>query len=93
LNEWFSQHPWITFLIIYALITYVFNKVFRVRKLPILKDLIIYLLLGLGAIMLLVFQVGANLPIVYSLALAVSLMLIVRIRYWVNGRSRKSSGG
>jgi len=93
MNEWFSQHPWITFLIIYVLLTYVYNKVFRTRRLPILKALIIYILLGIGSIMLLVFQIDARLPIVPSLAVAVSLMFVVRIRYWITARSNKSSGG
>ncbi|WP_019533035.1 YlaH-like family protein [Paenibacillus ginsengihumi] len=89
MREWFLDHPWITYLIIFVLITYVYNKVFRARKLPLLKDLIIYLLLALGSIMLLFFQL-AGLPIVPSLSIAVILMLIVRIRYFIQERQTKT---
>lgn len=87
--EWFASHPWITFIIIYVLLTYVYNKVFRVRKLPILKELIVYLGIAVGAFILLLFQVDLRLPIVYSIGVAVSLMLIVRIRYWITDRIGK----
>lgn len=89
MREWFLNHPWITYLIIFVLITYVYNKVFRARKLPLLKDLIIYLLLALGSLMLLFFQL-AGLPIVPSLSIAVILMLMVRIRYFIQERQTKT---
>ncbi len=82
LSHWLAVHPWITFILIYVFLVYIYNKVFRVRKLPILKDLIIYLLIGVGASILLLFQIGADLPIVLSLTVAISLMVIVRIRYF-----------
>jgi hypothetical protein len=85
MTEWFREHPYITFLLIYAMITYVYNKVFKVRRLPILKEAIIYLLLGVGALMLLFFQL-ATLPIVPCLAVAIGLMLMVRIRYFFQDR-------
>jgi hypothetical protein len=90
MNQWFTQHPWITFIIIYVLLVYVYNKVFRVRKLPILKDLVIYLLIALGAFILLIFQSG-QLPIVYCLAAAVLLMFIVRVRTWMLKRGNKEA--
>ncbi|CAG7605848.1 hypothetical protein PAESOLCIP111_00853 [Paenibacillus solanacearum] len=88
MTEWFGEHPWITFLLIFILITYVYNKVFRTRKLPVLKSAIIYLLLALGSFMLMFFQI-AGLPIVPSLTVAVALMLMVRIRYFIQERSAK----
>ena len=88
MTEWFGEHPWITFLLIFILITYVYNKVFRTRKLPVLKSAIIYLLLALGSFMLLFFQI-AGLPIVPSLSVAVALMLMVRVRYFIQERSAK----
>lgn len=86
--EWFGAHPFFTWLLIFILITYVYNKVFRTRKLPILKDAIIYLLLALGSGMLLFFQL-AGLPIVLSMTVAVVLMLMVKIRYFFQERSEK----
>ncbi|MBD0379148.1 YlaH-like family protein [Paenibacillus sedimenti] len=86
MTEWFGNHIFITYILIFVLMTYVYNKVFRTRKLPVLKALIIYILLAIGSVMLLFFQV-AGLPIVPSLAIAVFLMLLVRIRYFVEKRS------
>ncbi|MEB3100662.1 YlaH-like family protein [Ferviditalea candida] len=79
-TDWLAAHPWITYFLIYVFLVYIYNKVFRVRKLPLLKDLIVYLLIALGAFMLLFFQIGAGLPIVMSLMVAIALMLVVRIR-------------
>lgn len=91
MNEWFVNHPWIAFILIYIFLAYVYNKVFRVRKLPILKELIIYLMFGLGAGMLLLFQLDAGLPIIPCLSIAVALMFMVRIRYFVEKRQNKKS--
>lgn len=89
MTGWLAQHPWITYILIFVFLVYIYNKVFRVRKLPILKNLIVYLLMGLGAFLLLIFQIDAGLPMVFSLAIAVALMLMVRIRYFVEERSKK----
>ncbi len=88
MNEWFAQHPWITYLIIFVLVAFIYNKVFRVRKLPLLKDLIVYLIMAVGSFLLLIFQID-GLPIVPSMGVAVLLMAVVRVRYWVTERSRK----
>ena len=85
MTEWFREYPFLTFILIYIMITYVYNKVFKTRRLPILKEAIIYLLLGVGAGMLLLFQLG-SLPIVPCLAVAIGLMLMVRIRYFFQDR-------
>ncbi|HZG88293.1 YlaH-like family protein [Paenibacillus sp.] len=90
MNEWFFEHVWITYALIYALVTYVYNKVFRVRKLPLLKDAIIYLLIGVGSFILLIFQMF-GLPIILSLSVAVGLMLLVRVRYFVEGRAKRKA--
>ncbi|MFC5450214.1 YlaH-like family protein [Paenibacillus aestuarii] len=86
MNAWLADHIYTTYILIFVFMTYVYNKVFRTRKLPVLKSLIIYVLLALGSVMLLFFQV-AGLPIVLSLAVAVGLMLLVRVRYFVEKRS------
>lgn len=49
------------------------------------KSLLIYGLILCGSYMLLFFQL-MGLPILISLAIAIGLMLIVRIRYWIQGR-------
>lgn len=91
MTDWFRAHPFLTFIIIYVLMTYVYNKVFKMRRLPILKEAVIYILLGVGAFMLMLFQMAA-LPIVASLAVAVSMMLIVRIRYFFQERAQRKQG-
>jgi hypothetical protein len=82
----FGMYNWIYYVLIYFFLIYIYNKVFRTRKLPILKNAIVYLIIAVGAFMLLIFQVDAGLPIVYSLGIAIALMLTVRIRYFLAER-------
>ncbi|GIQ67988.1 hypothetical protein DUZ99_05245 [Xylanibacillus composti] len=84
---------WVTWILIFLFLSYIYNKVFRVRKLPILKDLIVYAIMLAGAFLLLIFQVDAGLPILYSLTVAVLLMFTVRVRYWVEERRKGSEAG
>lgn len=79
-SDQFGIYNWIYYVTIFVLLVFIYNKVFRTRKLPLLKNLILYVLLAIGAFMLLLFQVDVGLPIIYSLGVAVALMLIVRIR-------------
>ncbi|MFC7681532.1 YlaH-like family protein [Paenibacillus sp. GCM10028914] len=91
MQAWFAAHPIVSYIIIFVLITYVYNKVFRVKqKLPILKEVLLYILMALGSGMLLIFQVD-KLPIIQCLLVAVALMLMVRIRYFVEDRQKKKS--
>lgn len=91
MSQWFVDNPWIAYALIYVLVVFVYNKVFRVRKLPILKEILIYLIIAAGAFILLLFQLDARLPIIQCLAVAVLLMLMVRIRYMVEKRTGNSS--
>jgi hypothetical protein len=85
MTEWFRDHPLITFMVLYFGLAFVYVKVFRARRLPVLKELIIYLLIGIGALLLWLFQLDLQLPVVQSMLAALALMLIVRIRlYFVN---------
>lgn len=92
MQQWLFEHPWITYILIYVFLVYIYNKVFRVRKLPILKDAVIYLTIAVGAFVLLLFQLDLELPIVISLGVAVALMLTVRIRYWMLEREQRKNG-
>lgn len=89
MNVWFIDHPYLTFLLIYVMITFVYNKVFRTRRLPLLKALIVYVLLGVGAGILLFFQIVVKLPIIPCVAVAIFLMFLVRVRYFVEERRKK----
>ncbi|GIP51716.1 YlaH-like family protein [Paenibacillus vini] len=90
MQAWFAQNPVISYILIYVLVIFVYNKVFRTQqKLPLLKEIILYLLMAIGSFLLLIFQID-KLPIIQCLLVAVVLMLMVRIRYFVEGRrSRK----
>lgn len=90
LNDWLTDHLWVTYLLIFFMIAYVYNKVFRVRKLPILKNLIVYFVIALGSLMLLIFQIDASLPIVQSLAVAIAMMAVYRLRVLYLSRGKKT---
>lgn len=94
MNEWLLGHPFITFLLLYASLAFVYSKVFRQRRLPVLKEAVIYLLIGVGALILWLLQMDLRMPVMQSMLAALSLMLIVRIRMYVLDRSeaKKRSG-
>lgn len=87
-SAWFAAHYWITFILIYIFIIYIYNKVFRVRQLPILKNAVVYLAAAGGAFILLYFQL-MTLPVIYCLAVVICMMLIVRVRYFITGLRKK----
>ncbi len=64
----------------------------RNRKFMVLgKSLLIYFLIYLGSLMLAFFQL-MGLPIIISLAIAIMLMLIVRVRYWIQNLQAGKGG-
>ncbi|MFK7693416.1 YlaH-like family protein [Paenibacillus sp. HJGM_3] len=89
MQAWLAEHLWITYILIYVFLVYIYNKVFRTRRLPILKAAIVYLLMAVGALILLMFQVDLDLPILLCLLVAVALMFMVRVRYWVEARQKR----
>ncbi|NUU62387.1 YlaH-like family protein [Paenibacillus agri] len=94
MQTWFANHPVIAYIVIFVLLTYVYNQVFRVnQKLSIGKEIVLYVMMALGSGMLLIFQ-HDKLPIIQCLLVAVSLMLLVRVRYFVEARQkRKAASG
>ncbi|MFD2702204.1 YlaH-like family protein [Paenibacillus shunpengii] len=91
MQAWFASHPIVSYVVIFVLITYVYNKVFRPQqKMPLLKEILLYILMAIGSFMLLVFQID-KLPIIQCLLVAVALMLLVRIRYFVEARQKKKT--
>ncbi|MGN7761196.1 MULTISPECIES: YlaH-like family protein [Paenibacillus] len=88
---WFAEHPIVAYIVIFILLTYVYNRVFRVnQKLPIGKEIVLYLMMAVGSGMLLIFQ-HDKLPIIQCLLVAVGLMLLVRVRYMVEARQRRKA--
>ncbi|MNI87252.1 hypothetical protein D3C73_1444330 [compost metagenome] len=60
------------------------------QKLPIGKEIVLYLMMALGSGMLLIFQ-HDKLPIIQCLLVAVGLMLLVRVRYMVEARQKRKA--
>ncbi|MHA6484752.1 YlaH-like family protein [Paenibacillus sp. strain BS8-2] len=92
MQEWFSEHKLISYLVILAFTIYIFNSVFRPQagRLPILKEVLVYLLMAFGSGILMILQVD-KLPIIQCMAIAVVMMLMLRGRQlydkWKKGRS------
>ncbi|AIQ70472.1 YlaH-like family protein [Paenibacillus graminis] len=91
MQSWFAAHPIVAYIVIFILLTYVYNRVFRVnQKLPIGKEIVLYVMMALGSGMLLIFQ-HDKLPIIQCLLVAVGLMLLVRVRYMVKARQKRKA--
>jgi len=88
MNAWLTDNMGIAYILIFVLVAYIYNKVFRVRRLPMLKELIVYALIAAGSFILLIFQIDANLPILQCLAIAVAMMAAYRIRVLYLKRKR-----
>ncbi len=89
IQEWLAEHLLFTYLIIFAMIAFVYNTVFRVRRLPVLKNLIVHIVIAIGSMLLWFFQL-AQLPIVQSLSVAIVLMAVYRIRVFYLAKTSKS---
>lgn len=79
MQQWFSDHPLISYLLILAFTIYIFNAVFRMGKLPILKEILVYIIMAAGCLILLVLQID-KLPIIQCMGVAVAMMVLVRLR-------------
>jgi hypothetical protein len=80
MTEWLREHPFITFVLLYISLAFVYVKVFRQKRLPVLKELIIFAAIGIGALILWLFQLDLRMPVAQCMLAALSLMLIVRVR-------------
>lgn len=91
MQVWFADHPVIAYIVIFILLSFVYNRVFRVnQKLTIGKEIVLYIMMALGSGMLLIFQ-HDKLPIIQCLLVAVGLMMLVRIRYFVESRQKRKA--
>jgi len=93
INSWLTEHMGVAYVLIFIMIAYVYNKVFRVRKLPILKTAVVYLIIALGSLMLLIFQIDASLPIIQSLSAVIIMMVIYRLRVFYLSRNKHGKEG
>jgi len=80
MQAWLSEHMLISYLLILGFTIYIFNAVFRAqRRLPILKEILVYLLMAFGSFVLMILQVD-KLPIIQCMGIAVIMMLMLRGR-------------
>lgn len=80
MQAWLSEHMLVSYLLILGFTIYIFNAVFRAqRRLPILKEILVYLLMAFGSLILMVLQVD-KLPIIQCMGIAVLMMLMLRAR-------------
>jgi hypothetical protein len=92
MQEWLSEHKLVSYLLILGFTIYIFNAVFRPQagRLPILKEVFVYLIMALGAFVLMILQVD-KLPIIQCMGVAVLMMLMLRGRQiydkWKKGRA------
>lgn len=88
MQQWFHEHPIIAYVLILAFTIYIFNAVFRPGRLPILKEALVYLFMAIGCLVLLLLQYD-KLPIIQCMAIAVALMLILRLRQLYDKRRKR----
>ncbi len=80
MQAWLSDHKLVSYLLILGFTIYIFNKVFRPQeKLPLLKEVLVYLLIAFGSFILMILQVD-KLPIIQCMGVAVIMMLMLRGR-------------
>ncbi|NBD22824.1 YlaH-like family protein [Paenibacillus glycinis] len=80
MQNWLHDHPILTYILILAFTIYIFNAVFRAQKrLPILKEILVHVIMAIGAFVLFVLQYD-ELPIIQCMAVAVFMMLLLRGR-------------
>jgi hypothetical protein len=92
MQQWFHLHPLIAYVLILAFTIYIFNAVFRMGRLPILKEIAVYLIMAIGCLILLLLQFD-KLPIIQCMAVAVAMMLLLRLRQLYDKfRNRRGPG-
>ena len=90
MQQWFHDHPLISYILIFVFTVYIFNNVFRPGRLPILKEVLVYVFMAVGCLVLLLLQLD-RLPIIQCMGIAVILMLMLRLRQLYDKR-RKGPG-
>ncbi|REK76225.1 YlaH-like family protein [Paenibacillus paeoniae] len=93
MQEWLSEHKLVSYILILAFTIYIFNSVFRPQaKLPILKEIMVYIVMAIGSFVLMIMQVD-KLPIIQCMAVAVLLMLMLRGRQMYDKWKKGKTGG
>jgi hypothetical protein len=90
MQQWFHDHPLISYILIFVFTAYIFNNVFRPGRLPVLKEVFVYIFMAIGSLVLLVLQLD-RLPIIQCMGIAVFMMLLLRLRQ-IYDKWRKKPG-
>ncbi|MCU6709500.1 YlaH-like family protein [Paenibacillus sp. J5C_2022] len=91
MQEWLSEHKLVSYVLILAFTIYIFNSVFRPQaRLPLLKEVLVYVVMAIGSFVLMILQVD-KLPIIQCMGIAVLMMLMLRGRQLYD-KYRKKSG-
>ncbi|KIL34628.1 hypothetical protein SD71_18505 [Cohnella kolymensis] len=90
MQQWFHDHPIISYLLILACTIYIFNAVFRMGRLPLLKEIAVHLVMAVGCLVLLLLQLD-KLPIIQCMAVAVGMMALLRLRQLYDRRKNAGS--
>lgn len=93
MQQWLSEHPVVSYFLILGFTIYIFNKVFRANseKLPILKEILVYVVMIFGAFVLMILQID-KLPIIQCMGIAVLMMLMLRGRQLYDKWKDKRAG-
>lgn len=92
MQNWLSDHPLLTYILILVFIVYIFNAVFRASKrLPVLKEVLVHVIMAIGAFVLFILQ-DFGLPILQCMAVAVFMMLLLRGRQLYDRIKAKRGG-
>lgn len=91
MQTWFHDHPVVSYLLILAFTIYIFNAVFRMGRLPILKEIIVHIIMAIGCLVLLLLQLD-KLPIIQCMSVAVIMMLMLRGRQMYDKWRTKRGG-
>lgn len=97
MQAWLSNHPLVSYVLILGSVIYIFNQVFRAqRRLPILKEILVHIMMALGSLILLVLQID-KLPIIQCMAVAILMMFMLRARQlydkWKGGSKPQGQDG
>ncbi|MFD2116242.1 YlaH-like family protein [Paenibacillus yanchengensis] len=81
MQQWLSEHMLVSYILIVLFTIFIFNQVFRPQqqKLPVLKEVMIYVVIAIGSFVLTILQVD-KLPIIQCMAIAVGMMMLLRGR-------------
>jgi hypothetical protein len=92
MQTWFHEHPVVSYLLILAFTIYIFNAVFRMGRLPLIKEAIVHIVMAIGCLVLLLLQLD-KLPIIQCMGVAVLMMLVLRLRQLYDKRRSRKAGG